>query len=182
MRAGFLQGTLRLTRPLEKGHLVAIFKDHRFSSTADWVEGERVLVSSRDKTTINVVVPPELGGPDAGVWSPEELLLAACASSYELTLLAVAKRAEIPIHSLEVRTTGHVTRCADSVLGFVVVEIDVDLVTSPEQLIHAQAAAMRAKEVCIVTIALDVPVQLRVNARTEVAQLEEMGPKSLARR
>ena len=58
-----------------------------------------------------------------------------------------------------------------------VVEVDVDLVTSPEQLIHAQAAAMRAKEVCIVTIALDVPVQLRVNARTEVAELEEVGAR-----
>jgi organic hydroperoxide reductase OsmC/OhrA len=153
---------------------VAIFKDHRFSSAADWVEGERVRVSSREKPTIDVVVPPELGGPDAVEWSSEELLLAACASSYELTLLAVAENAEIPIHSLQVRTTGHVTRCADGILGFVVVELDVDLVTSPDRLIHAEAAAMRAKEVCIVTNALDVPVHLRVNARAE-AELEAMG-------
>lgn len=155
---------------------MTIFKDHRFSSAADWVEGERVRISSRDRPTIDVGLPPELGGPDAGLWSPEELLLAACASSYELTLLAVAENAEIPIHSLQVRTTGHVTRCADGILGFVVVEVDVDLVTTPERLIHAEAAAMRAKEVCIVTVALDVPVHLRVHARA-AAELEEVGAR-----
>ncbi|MEP7334401.1 MAG: OsmC family protein, partial [Actinomycetota bacterium] len=105
---------------------MAVIKDHRFSATADWVQGKRVLVSARDKPELDVAAPPELGGPDVRLWSPEELLLAACASCYELTIVAVAKKDEIPIHSLEVQSAGHLTRRGDGRLGFVVVELDVE--------------------------------------------------------
>ena len=154
---------------------MAVIKDHRFAATAEWVQGKRGLVSARDKPVIDVAVPPELGGTDVDVWSPEELLLAACASCYELTIIAVARKDDIPIRSLEVRSAGHVTRRDDGRLGFVVVEFDVDFVTSPDRISDAEAAARRAKELCIVTISLDVPVHLRVHARAEAAELEEVG-------
>lgn len=154
---------------------MAVLKDHRFAATAEWVQGKRGLISARDKPVIDVAVPPELGGPDFDLWSPEELLLAACASCYELTIVAVATKRDIPIHSLEVRSAGHVTRRDDGRLGFVVVELDVELVTSPDRVADAEAAARRAKDVCIVTIALDVPVHLRVTARAHDAEPEEVG-------
>lgn len=154
---------------------MTVFKDHRFAATADWVRDKRGLISARDKPVIDVAVPSELGGTDVDAWSPEELLLAACASCYELTIVAVARKDDIPIYSLEVRSAGHVTRRSDGRLGFVVIELDVELVTSPDRIEDADAAARRAKDVCIVTLALEVPVHLRVNARARAMQLVEAG-------
>jgi len=154
---------------------MAVLKDHRFAATAEWLHGKHGLIRARDKLPIDVAVPTELGGLDDDVWSPEELLLAACASSYELTIFAVAKKCDIPIHWLEVRSAGHVTRRDDGRLGFIAIELDVEFVTSSERVPDAEAAARRAKDVCIVTTALDVPVHLRVTARARDAKPEQVG-------
>ncbi len=150
---------------------MTVLKDQRFAATADWAGGKRVLVGARDKVTIHVATPPELGGTDHDLWSPEELLLAACASCYELTVAGVAARRGVPIHSIEVRSAGHVTRRDDGRLGFIVIELDVVLGTEPEFVAAAEATARLAKDVCIVTTALDVPVHLTVSAHAEEAEV-----------
>ena len=45
----------------------------------------------------------------AGVWSPEDLLVAAVTSCYTVTLVALAERRELPLHTLHVSATGHLT-------------------------------------------------------------------------
>jgi organic hydroperoxide reductase OsmC/OhrA len=144
---------------------MAVFKDKRFTATANWLGGERSLVGGFGLPEVDVATPPELGGQDAGVWSPEQLLLAACASCYELTVVGVARTRGVPLHAVEVGVAGHVTRRDDGRLGFIVIELEVEVVTDSEFVEHAQVVALRAKEACIVTLALDVPVHLRVSVR-----------------
>jgi organic hydroperoxide reductase OsmC/OhrA len=151
---------------------MSVFKDFRFNVVADWIEGTRGLVHAGEKPVLDVSTPRELRGEHPDLWSPEELLLAACASCYELTVVAVAEHRQVPLHSLEVRAAGHVTRRSVGRLGFVAIELDVELVTDPDLVAEAEDVAKRAQAVCIVTQALDVPLHVRVLARAK-AVVEE---------
>ena len=140
---------------------MAVYKDRRFNATASWVGGKRALVGGIDLPDLDVATPIELGGEDEGLWSPEQLLLAACASCYELTLVSVAHARGVPLHAVEVTATGHVTRQDDGRVGFIVIEIDAKLSTDRSRRGEAGLVAKRAKDVCIVMLALDVPVHIR---------------------
>ena len=149
---------------------MAVFKDKRFTATANWLGGKRTLVGGPDLPDVDVAMPVELGGKDRGVWSPEELLLAACASCYELTVVDLARTRDVPLHALAVAATGHVTRRDDGRLGFIVIEIDVRLVTDGDLVADAGRIAERAKDACIIMLALDVPVHIRVGVEALVPQ------------
>lgn len=96
------------------------------------------------------------------MWSPEELLLAACASCYELTVVAAARARDVPLYAVEITATGHVTRRDDGRLGFIVIEIDAKLCTDGNRAAEVGLIAERAKDACIVMLALDVPVHTRL--------------------
>ena len=59
---------------------MSITKDFRYKVGVDW-EGDRITkVTSPDKPDLTVATPPEFKSGVAGVWSPEDLLVAATAS------------------------------------------------------------------------------------------------------
>jgi peroxiredoxin-like protein len=138
---------------------MSIAKDFRFPVSALWQGEQRTRVSAPDVEEIDVAVPRELRGP-GGHWSPEDLLVAAVASCFTVTFAAVAKRREIPIHSLNVTATGHVGHRDDGRLGFVAVEVTARIQTDPELVEAAERAVRRAHAGCIVSSALDVPVHV----------------------
>lgn len=156
---------------------MAVYKDRRFTATANWLGGDRTLVGGAQLPDVDVATPIELGGDERGAWSPEELLLAACASCYELTVVSAARAHDVPIYAVEVTAAGHVTRRDDGCLGFIVVEIDAKVSTDEDRLADVGLIAERAKDACIVMLALDVPVHIRVAVRA----LEPQGATALAR-
>jgi organic hydroperoxide reductase OsmC/OhrA len=114
------------------------------------------------KPTLSVATPPEFKDGIAGIWSPEELLVGAVASCYELTLVAVAERRSVPLHGLDVEATGHLERVPAGGYGFTVLELNAALTTEPGFEAEATEVAQLAKEHCIVERALEVPVHLRL--------------------
>ena len=99
-----------------------------------------------------------------GVWSPEDLVVAAAASCYTVTLLAVAERMRVPVHALRVDGTGELAR-HDGRFGFVSIDLHAELETDEAEVAAAERAAADAAEGCIVTAALDVPVRVDVDVR-----------------
>lgn len=144
---------------------MTIVKDFRFPVSVDLVEDRRTVASASGKDDLAIATPPEFKGGIQGVWSPEELLVASAAACYAVTLAAVAERANVPIHALSVGGAGHVTRRDDGKFGFVAIELDLRLDTDPDLVDAAERAARRAKELCIVTMALDVPVRVGIDVR-----------------
>lgn len=149
---------------------MSIVKDFRFPVSVRLIEGRRTIASAVDKNELEIATPPEFRDGVPGVWSPEELVVSAAASCYALTLAAVLERRAIPVHSLSVSAAGHVTRRDDGRFGFVAVELDLHLETDGERIEDAMRAATRAKDLCIVNMALDVPVRLGHDIRA--AELE----------
>jgi organic hydroperoxide reductase OsmC/OhrA len=144
---------------------MSITKDYRYRVGVDW-EGDRLTrVSSSGKPDLEVATPPEFKGGLAGVWSPEDLLVASVASCFTVTLVAVLERRDLPLRGLNVTGTGHVTAGDDGGFGFVAVELTARVTTDEPSVDAVRRAAKYAERACLVSMALDVPVHLDVVVR-----------------
>ncbi len=141
----------------------------RFPVDVRWRGGRLTAVAAPGKPELEVATPSEFRGGIAGVWSPEDLLVAATASCFAVTLVAIAERIEVPLRALEVMGTGHVSKRDDGRFGFVAIELDVALETVTGRIEAAKRAARLAEERCLVSMALDVPVHVAIDVREEAS-------------
>jgi organic hydroperoxide reductase OsmC/OhrA len=148
---------------------MSIVKDYQYGVTSRLEASGTVRVSVPGKAVIHVTAPPEFHGEALGYWSPEELLVAATASCYEITLSAIARRRELKLESAGVHGTGHVTKRDDGRFGFVAIELTVRLEVDPADVAAAEEAARSAERACLVAMALDVPVHVAVTVEATAA-------------
>jgi organic hydroperoxide reductase OsmC/OhrA len=145
---------------------MSVLKDFRFAVDVRREDEHLVEVTTDQGLSLTVATPPEFRNGVPGEWSPEHMLVAATASCYALTLDAIARRREIPLRDVAISAAGHVTRRADGRLGFVVVELRVQLTTDTGLEADVRGAARLAEAVCIVSMALSVPVEVELEVRT----------------
>jgi len=144
-------------------------KDFRFEVNASTLPRRRVRLTSDGKAPLEAATPPEFRGGTPGMWSPEDLLVAAVASCYSLTLEAIAVHRGIEFQYVDVRGIGHVTRRAEGRVGFVVIELAVDVTVAPGYEHEAERAAHSAKQACLIAHALEVPVELELQVHAAPA-------------
>jgi organic hydroperoxide reductase OsmC/OhrA len=70
-----------------------------------WTRERRGVLTLKEKPPLEVASPPEFKG-HPGVWTPEDLLVAAVNACTMTTFLAFAARREIPLDSYECGATG----------------------------------------------------------------------------
>ena len=151
---------------------MSITKDYRYRVGVDW-EGNRLTsISSAGKPELEVATPPEFKGGLAGVWSPEDLLVASAASCFTVTLVAVLERRDLPLRDLNVTGTGHVTARDDGRLGFVAIELTATVETEKPSVDAVRRAAKYAERACLVSMALNVPVHVELVVKTALSRLE----------
>src|SRR5712691_6387796 len=150
-------------------------KAYRFPVSVQWQGGRLTRASAPGKPELEVATPPEFKGSIAGVWSPEDLLVAAAASCYAVTLVALGERRGIIPRGLEVNGTGHVERREDGRFGFVAIELHVAFETDRGSVAAAEQIARAAEETCLVSMALDTPVhvELEISASATPARVTE---------
>jgi organic hydroperoxide reductase OsmC/OhrA len=103
--------------------------------------------------------PAEFGGP-GDRWSPETLLLAAVADCYALSFRVLAANSKVGFSELACRAEGEVDR-ADGKIRFTRIALDVEVALAGDaNRERAQRLLERAKDVCIVSNSLSVPVTL----------------------
>ena len=151
---------------------MSVTKDFRYKVAVDW-EGDRITnVTSPDKPGLTVATPPEFKNGVEGVWSPEDLLVASAASCFAVTLVAVAERRELPLRSLHVSGTGHLTARDDGRFGFVAIELTAAIRTDEHVLDAMERAAKHAGRACLVSMALDVPVHVEAIVKPATRTVE----------
>jgi organic hydroperoxide reductase OsmC/OhrA len=141
-------------------------RDFRFPVSIGWAGGRLVRATVPGKEPLALATPPEFKGTDVGVWSPEDALVAATASCFSVTYLAVAERRGIPVHDVAVDGVGRMGLGEDGRLGFLGIDLTAHLVTEPGHEEAAVAAAERAEQGCFVSMALAIPVRLETHVRT----------------
>jgi organic hydroperoxide reductase OsmC/OhrA len=141
-------------------------KDFHYQVTASALPQRRVRLTSDGKAPLEAATPPEFRGGTPGMWTPEDLLVAAVASCYAVTLESIAEHREVPLSQVEVRGAGHVTRRAEGRIGFVVIELAVDVTVAAGFEEQAERAAHSAKQACLIAHALEIPIELELQVRT----------------
>jgi organic hydroperoxide reductase OsmC/OhrA len=144
-------------------------KTHRFPVDVRWLDGKLTLASVPGKAPLPVATPPEFQGGIEGVWSPEDLFVGAVATCFTVTLVSAARRRHVPVHRLQVRSFGDVTRRPDGRFGFVGVELTVELETDAGLEGEAQGALLDAEESCLVAASLDTPVTVHAHVSAAAA-------------
>ena len=148
---------------------MSIVKALRFPVTVQLEHGRLTRAEAAGKPDLEVATPPEFPHGIPGVWSPEELLVAATASCYAVTLAAVAERSAIQLLDLRVSGTGHVSKRDDGRFGFVAIELDAEIEVEERLTEAVERAARRAEKACLIEQALDVPVHVGVRVRPVAA-------------
>jgi organic hydroperoxide reductase OsmC/OhrA len=142
---------------------MGIVKAFKFPASVHWRGGRLTRASAPGKPELDVATPPEFKGGIPGLWSPEELLIAATASCFAVTLAAVADRSGVEMRTIDVDGVGHVERGDDGRFAFTVIELAVE-VEAEEHPHTVERVVADAERLCIVTLALEVPVHVRLVA------------------
>lgn len=141
---------------------MSIVKAYRFPVSIEWRGGHLTSAKAHGKPALEIATPPEFKDGIEGMWSPEELLVAAAGSCYAVTLVAIAARWDLPLRDVRVRGTGHVEPRRDHRFGFVAIDLDVSVKTDADAVPAVEHAARQAEELCLVSLALDTPVHVTV--------------------
>jgi organic hydroperoxide reductase OsmC/OhrA len=151
---------------------MSIAKDFRYQVAVAW-EGDRLTrVTSPEKPELTVATPPEFKNGVAGVWSPEDLLVASVASCYAVTLVAVAEKRCLPLSALRVTGTGHLTKRDDGQFGFVAIELTASIETEARSMDALRRIARYAERGCLISQALEIPVHVDLVVRPTEALVE----------
>jgi peroxiredoxin-like protein len=116
--------------------------------------------------TSEVSIPAEMGGPGIGT-NPDELLLAAAANCYLITLASILENRKLPVRMLSLRSEGVVERDGGRLTYKRIVHrplIELDAAAADEALETAQMAAERAEKACMISQAVRGNVELAVEA------------------
>ena len=108
--------------------------------------------------------PPEFDGSDE-TWSPEHLLLSAVALCLKTTFDAVARRARLSVGGYDSQVEGVLDKTAAG-LRFTSIHVAVTLRVGEADATRARQLLETAEHHCIVSNALQTPVELAVSVET----------------
>ena len=80
-------------------------KVYTYRTAVQWTEQKKGTISSEGKPEIQVATPPEFKGHE-GIWSPEDLYVAAANICLMTTFLAVAERAGLAFTAYQCEAEG----------------------------------------------------------------------------
>ncbi len=80
-------------------------KTFSYQTALKWVGGKAGVLGSEGKHSFRVASPREFKG-EAGVWTPEDLMVGAVEVCHLTTFLAYAQRKQLPLISYESKATG----------------------------------------------------------------------------
>jgi organic hydroperoxide reductase OsmC/OhrA len=149
---------------------MSVVKTHRFPASVHWREGRLTQAKAPGKPTLEVSTPPEFKGGVEGLWSPEELLVASVASCLAVTLAAVAEASHIGLTSIEVDGLGHVERSPEGRFEFTAIQLTLEVGAEGDHPHTLQRLVEDAERRCIVSSALDVPMEVRLVQASAISE------------
>jgi len=134
-------------------------KSWRYANTLTWGEGKRGALSSEGKPDLEVATPADFGGP-GGIWTPEDLLVAAVNSCIMTTFLHYRAKADIELVGYSSTAEGELVY-GDSGLSFAGVTVKPDVVVATQEDVQkAREALQRAGKTCLISDAVKCPVKV----------------------
>lgn len=128
-----------------------------------WTKNRRGLVEVAELPPITTSPPPEFKG-EPGFWTPEHLFVAALESCLMTTFLAIAEKSRLHVVSYRSSALAKLEWTDGSGLAFTrVLMRPIIKVQREEDTGKAQRLLEKAEKHCLVTKALNIPVQCDAN-------------------
>jgi organic hydroperoxide reductase OsmC/OhrA len=146
------------------------YKSFRYSNNLVWDTARRGRTSAPGKPDIEIGSPPEFKG-EAGVWAPEEMLVAALNACMMLTFVSFAQSKRLEFVAYESATEG-VLENVDGKYRIVEVSVRPTLVLRSEaDIAVAQTIMAKVKENCFISnsITADVTLDPQFQLASDVA-------------
>lgn len=130
-----------------------------YHTSLNWVGNRAGMLHSEGKPDFRVASPPEFKG-EAGVWTPEDLFVAAVDVCTMTTFLAFAKHKQIEVDSYETRAEGQL-EFVDGTYQFTRVVLHPTIVlASDDQIEQARKILEDAHQSCIVSNSIRTEVYI----------------------
>jgi organic hydroperoxide reductase OsmC/OhrA len=136
--------TLKAKQPRRKGTVMEagpkkVYKSFHYQTSVRWIEGRRGAVCAAARPDITVSSPPEFKG-QPGLWTPEELYVAALNSCLLMTFLAYAQREELEVAEFDC--------AAEALLEYSEGKYRItEVILKPKLTAHSEDDALLAREV-----------------------------------
>jgi organic hydroperoxide reductase OsmC/OhrA len=132
---------------------------HHYIVAASAEGKNNVVIAAEGLPDIESAGPPQFGGP-GGVWSPEELLVAAVADCFILSFRAIARTARLEWSTLECRVDGALDKI-DKFTQFTGFTVHATL-TIPDEKDRRKAGVIleKADKYCLVSNSLKADSEL----------------------
>ena len=141
-------------------------KIYPYSTSLEWTDEHKGILSCEGKPDIGVACPPEWGG-HPGIWSPEDLFVASIEVCTMTTFLFLLEKYTGSLVSYRSRATG-TAQMVNGVFVFKDVTVEAAVgVAAPEDVEKATRAFTEIAEWCLVT--KTVKCQVRVEPHIFVA-------------
>jgi organic hydroperoxide reductase OsmC/OhrA len=146
------------------------YKSFRYSNNLAWDTARRGRSSASGKPDIEIGSPPEFKG-EAGVWAPEEMLVAALNACMMLTFVSFARSKRLEFVAYESAAEGLLAN-VDGKYRIVEVSVRPTLVLRSEaDIAAAQTIMAKVKENCFISnsITADVTLDPQFQLASDVA-------------
>lgn len=147
------------------------YKSFKYHTHLDWLGDRAGMLQSEGKPQLRIASPPEFKG-EAGVWTPEELFVAAVETCTMTTFAALSQKLELPVVSY----TSH----AEGTLEFVDGGYRFTKIVLRPNVVIAAAAAVEqtrrtlheAHKKCLIanSICTDVSIEAEIAVNRETLQ------------
>ena len=132
---------------------------HRYEVTL-----EDGMLRAGPRAPIALGPPPQFGGQDDRVWSPEELLIGAVLECLWTTFAAYARKDALAVRSWSGGATGVLDR-APGAPAFTSITLTVELTVPAGDEERARKLLATAEDRCIISRALRAPISLDARVR-----------------
>lgn len=147
------------------------YKSFRYTTSIQWGGRRSGTMFADGKPEIRISSPPEFKG-ESGIWSPEDLFVAAVNSCTMTTFLALASRLEIPLEMYVSDAEGSL-EFVDGNYQFTRVVVRPTIIVSDEATVDAATRAIfEAHEKCL--IANSIRAEVLIEAKVEVAAIADL--------
>jgi peroxiredoxin-like protein len=131
----------------------------------NWSERRNGTVQSEGLPNLEFSAPPEFAG-DPGKWTPEHLLVAASASCFTATFLAIAQLAKLAVLSFNMKAYARLEKLPGEGYRFTEITLAPEIGVMPEEVEKAQKVLHKAEKNCFVNNSLKAKVQVEPQFQT----------------
>jgi peroxiredoxin-like protein len=146
-------------RPSPEEKTMNLLDSYVYKLDLNWETKRNGALRAEGLPELQFSAPPEFAG-DAGKWTPEHLLVAASASCFMTTFLAIAEISKLSVRSFQMRAFARLEKIPGEGYRFTEITLAPEIGVASEDVDKAQRILVKAEKNCFVNKSLKAAVQI----------------------